>query len=486
MEQSITTLRSRRNGDAKINALPRNLLQRVFDMAGEGGCDHKTTMWLSWVCAFWRDISHATPFLWHRIDLTRTPLAIANVYIHHNSVIPLEIFADEQGRNPQPLVEKFCIDHRDRIRTLNISLEPFTSWFMSGNLEAQQLESLTLRSYEHGSSYCVPDLIESGTKLRHLCLGGILLPPEFPAYEQLQSLRISLGGILAPESLDILSILRRAPLLEYLEICIPEGSDVFGSATRMNTELIPMLKLRQILLKLPSTAILHILSNISTTPSLNLRLEDTHFSESDILPLDIRCLPCISNTQWLRIDRGSGRFSMEPTIGRGGFLTYSSANPHTLSLSALSHIVLYMENVQELHLIDAMDEASKLNARDLVTFLHQFQKVESLYLQSCTPDILKLFTIHARSPGSRLCPCVTMLSLANMSLDVDGVVALCSSMGDRLEALSINGCSFADTEEVYRDKIKDSTPVNIQLFDAQFKIVTPTGESLSVILYTTS
>ena len=177
---------------------------------------------------------------------------------------------------------------------------------------------------------------------------------------------------------------------------------------------------------------------------------------------------------------------MEPSIGCDGFLTYSFVDPRRLSLSALSHIVLYMENIQELHLIDVMDEASKLNARDLVIFLHQFQPVESLYLHSCTPDILKLFTIHARGPDSRLCPCVTMLSLANMSLDVDGVVALCSSMGGRLEALSINGCSFADTEEVYRDKIKDSTPVNIQLFDAQFKIVTPTGESLSVILYTTS
>lgn len=479
LQQSVVGLKSRRNNEAIINTLPKRNLEYIFDIAGEGGYDHQCITRISWACAVWRDICLTSSSLWRRIDLTRIPPPIASLFTERNKTIPFDLTVVDRG-SMNSVDETFCIDQEDFIRVLNMQLQIPTTLFASRKLDTKFLEVLSLRPAQDGSPRpddCrIADIFGTCPRLRHLSLDGILLPSMSNAYDQLQMLKIALPSVIA-DSFDILSILRRSPALQVLCLSVPDGSRMFGSVTRLRTELIPLLQLRQLTLELRSSNILHIMSSIITGPSLSLHLKATSFRESDILPLDVRCLPCIPITEKLRIDRLSQKIEMYQPSDPDGitsedkpFLTYSTKAPYSFSTTSLTHLLLGMHAMKELEFIDTVVDLNKHDAGNLITLLRLVPDIRVLRLCSCSGETFQLFAIYAQQPALRFCHALESLYLEDIPVDVELIITIFSSLGPRLKSILVSRCSFDRTEERVTSILESIKMADIQVVHSQFVV----------------
>jgi hypothetical protein len=363
---------------AAINTLPEEILKDIFNIAGGGGYDHRCITRISWTCAVWRDIclSTSSQSLWRRIDLTSIPLPIADLFITRNKTIPFDLTVINGGSHPA--YEAFCIAQKDFIRVLNMQLMIPTTSFSLRKLESQLLEVLSLHFLQGGTKppddHRIMDIFGTCPKLQHLTLDGIFLPSVSVAYDHLQTLNITLPSVV-PDSLDIISILTRSSSLKVLHLSVWSRYSIFRNVTRMKAELIPLLQLQHLTLELPAADILHILSAITTGPHVSLRLKNTSDWDSDLLPLDSRCLPCLSSTVKLCIDREGRKIEMyrsldpDSNMSEELFLVYTASTPNVFSISSLMYLTLNMHAVKELVFVDTTDQDQKLDAGLLITFL---------------------------------------------------------------------------------------------------------------------
>lgn len=148
-------------------------------------------------------------------------------------------------------------------------------------------------------------------------------------------------------SFDFLSILSRQPSLQVLHLSISDGKSIFKNVTRDEVdEMIPVVYLKELLLEIPSPDILHVLSSLMVGSSTRLSLKDTSTSPSiqEILPLDPRCLPCITSAKKFIIDRKGRKIEircpskspndgLDKTSNESPLLTYSTASSTLCSQS---------------------------------------------------------------------------------------------------------------------------------------------------------
>ncbi|KAK7676820.1 hypothetical protein QCA50_020226 [Cerrena zonata] len=503
-KETIANLNSLRNNEAPINSLPEKVIVHIFDLAGDSGYDHECITRISWICALWRKISLKTPSLWRCIDFSTGTISprIVQLYVERNPEMPRSVKILEydccscspRDDARRTAYERFLIKRIDSVRELELGCRIPNDLFTIAKPQPILLEALSIRcipSRPSSSSTsaaripedrCIKDIFDGCPNLRYLCLDGCLLPSASTIYNGLKILKISSPTIL-PDAFDIFSIMRRTPSLEFLSLSVSDGESIFRIKTAERVEeLIPVVHLKQLTLELPASDILHILSNITVSLSVRISLKDTSTSGTatmnSILPLDPRCLPCLSVSEKLSIDRQSGKIDIFRTLDTTGsgetlesepFLTYSITSFNAPTVTSLTHLTLNLPGIHELAILEVKNQSEKFKAGDLVTLLRLVPDIRRLRLHSCDSGICQLFATHAQHGRPRLCHVLEAVYLEDMALKERDVVAISTSLAPHGLSVSVLKCWFENAEEKVMKVLETVQGIDLQVSETQFE-----------------
>ena len=181
-QRSLRTLRSQRNTVAVVHMklAPTNeaqlspLLLSIFQLATEHGRDFGTLLSISHSCSFWRNVCLVNGDLYRYIDITTTPLPIADLFAKRSSKpFSLTLHQSHEGQlNP----ESFFADNASAVREMHLSLCTIPSWF--GGIPANELNGFiaSLSSSNSSTSRVIENLFSNITpRLQELSLTGFRL-----------------------------------------------------------------------------------------------------------------------------------------------------------------------------------------------------------------------------------------------------------------------------------------------------------------------
>ncbi|KAK7676383.1 hypothetical protein QCA50_020646 [Cerrena zonata] len=499
---AVANLKSRRNAEATINNLPEKVLVCIFDIVGNSGYNYRGITRLSWTCAMWRDICLRNPTLWRCIDLSLNAISprILDLFVERNRTIPRSVkIADpdslafpssSRDESRRKNYEAFIVREIDSIRDLALGWGIPNKWFVTTTvkLEPKLLEMLSIRCVhctptqesEYPEDRRINNFFDQCPNLRYLSLDGILLPSSSTIYNDLKTLKITSPTIL-PGTFDIISIIRRAPLLETLFLSISDGTSLFKIEEKVKLEEpVPVVNLKHLTLELPSADILYILSSLTVGSSTHISLKNTSTrSFTDILPLDPRCLPCLSGAEKVAIDRQSQKIEIyQSRIPTGvcttselegePLLSYSLGPSMRLTVASLVHLVLNLRNIKELTFIDITTLSTKLSAGDLVILLSLLPDIRCVRLHSCGPDVCQLIAAHAQHGRPRLCHVLEALYLESMVLKEKDVVLMCTSLAPHIQSVTVLKCSFGKQKRHAMSILKTIQGIDLQIVDSTF------------------
>ncbi|KAH9922564.1 hypothetical protein B0H21DRAFT_165303 [Amylocystis lapponica] len=285
------SLRALQNSLIPANRLPNELLVMIFRFVETGQYEPEWTryIYMRWfklmgVCRHWRAIALATPYLWAKIDITKS-MDFTRMCLERSQNAMLEIFMAEcipPERDHDlflalPGMSEVLARHSTRIRYLRlphltladgVHLFPWPIALMSG------LEILELKphSLEQGPLMLPSNL--AFPKLHSLSLSQRLFHPNHPVLNNLVELELdhSLEGF-ATSMDSLLGILERCPELVQLSLrsCgphLPDETTAYPEPAR----LVFLSKLRSLTLWSTPTSIPYFLAHLELPITTNVEL----------------------------------------------------------------------------------------------------------------------------------------------------------------------------------------------------------------------
>lgn len=285
MRRTLQNLMSLRNSFININALPNELLYKIFRTAGEGDMVTGTPLAIKQTCVRWRRVAEGTPVIWTELALpnvlARYPCSVDH-FVSLSKSAPLSL---ELSTHLLSVVK--CLRSEDvlnRIQHLDLHLSFGTldsthiSWTVTAVTPA--LQSLVLR-VDARDSECdvVPPMFQRSVNLRVLRLEGCRFPWAEHMYASgIQELSISSGtdsgyshaqpyAYLPGDDLGFLGVLRGFNSLQRLHL-----DRLYGLCKSMDDDRIALQDLRCLSLQLPASTAKHLLDMIVVPPQASLRL----------------------------------------------------------------------------------------------------------------------------------------------------------------------------------------------------------------------
>ncbi|KAF9006155.1 hypothetical protein BDQ17DRAFT_1324919 [Cyathus striatus] len=243
MEESIRTLKSRRNTHSPISRLPPELLAKVFVMCAEGYFNHSNPMlrvkgWIhiTHVSRYWRTVACNAPNLWAYI-IFHSP-NWSKEMLRRSKMAPLFIdahFSVVTRRMVESI--QLALKQMNRIKKLTVvaSVPTMEKVFAELPTSAPILQSLSLsgprQSAMHGDyAYDIPEdfLSEDTSSLRWLELSHCDIKWTSPILSGLTYMKIHYTSTVArPTTIQLLDALQKMPQLQTLDLvhCLPPMND---------------------------------------------------------------------------------------------------------------------------------------------------------------------------------------------------------------------------------------------------------------------
>jgi hypothetical protein len=226
LEESLLSLRHRRNALAPISSLPTEIIAAIFYLLREQP-DFNLALPVAHVCHRWREIALAHPLFWSHLDFTTiSPAGATEILaragmapLHLEAIVPIHLWNDDRSVS----FAKQLHTHLSHIYRLRIGAEMcHLNRILEGLISpAPTLEHLSLSAqyYAESSRVSVPDTLFDATtpKLSSLELYNCSISWKSPFLKSLKYLEtIKLSMITRPSLTDWLDALDEMPQLTSL------------------------------------------------------------------------------------------------------------------------------------------------------------------------------------------------------------------------------------------------------------------------------
>ena len=469
-QKALCTLRSQRNTAAAVHLLAPTLddqlsesphLLSIFQIAANHGRDFRTLLSISHTCSYWRKICLTNGDLYRCIDITTTPLSIAELFASRSS----HPFSLTFLQNPETQLnpESFFAGNASAAREIHLSLCTIPSWL--GAIPANELNKFVAalpHSYNY-TSRVIETLFGNITpKLQELSLTGFRLAWNAKAYHGLKKLSISLQYP-SPDDLasqgSILMILQNSPQLEELSVRHPP----FSQTTTPVQSPIILPSLSNVNLELTVVDVFYLLTAIHGPPHQKLKITippGSQFENLSVIPADPRCCQCVGALSRLEIDRRSGKEALR------GWTTLNSVDPSVeISFGSLPELLSTLSTIRTLDLasnievIHVIDGAVALTSDDLIQLLKLSSRVTTLQLESCSTSLLSsalaIQILYSRVP---FCAHFNTLIFRHLDVRQNDVLSFCQSLPGRLRKVDFIDCRFEslDVETQLLNDLRES------------------------------
>lgn len=123
----VQHLTVRRNAACAVNRLPLEILQNIFEFAGESGMDWKTNQAITGVCSFWRNAALNDPRMWCCIDSYLAGKSYATLAVERSCSAPLSLLSSQPNsrtrkRWPKQWIADLAEAQASRLRALDITI----------------------------------------------------------------------------------------------------------------------------------------------------------------------------------------------------------------------------------------------------------------------------------------------------------------------------------------------------------------------------
>ncbi|TDL15942.1 hypothetical protein BD410DRAFT_795873 [Rickenella mellea] len=272
--------------------LPPELLLLIFVRAvhaqfssGHDSKDRLTSISISHVCQYWRQLTLSCPGIWSCIDTSWRTLAIE--FVQRSRAAPLTVFLGLTRRPSVAVVAAMNVvlgkKQVKRIRELRVSADDmnYLNLDFCHRIRASHLQSLSLDNTPHTAAFISSRYpwILSGT-LKSLVVNNLYIPQD-PDPQMLRNLtRLKITGdarppALIPRVFDIVKMLQMCPELEEFEFV--NGSHVDDmTPPHMTADL---RCLRHIHLTMNSRACQVLLSRLTLRPTVNFDIDVSRHRE---------------------------------------------------------------------------------------------------------------------------------------------------------------------------------------------------------------
>lgn len=491
-KQARGQLGMQRNSLSTVNALPEHIMLRIFQFAAAfDDNDHKHAQdilfCISRTCAYWRHVSFKTQSLWAHLNVSFMTGPVAALHRTRSENLPLTVVlrrASTSHYRPEWRYGSylgqydsytcrlaFCGLVISMVKELDLALEEDKNgrlplWLTESRAPLLTMAKLVYHDPEGSAgdrtSWVLTDLL-MGEKpcLTSLTLQNLFVPwTSLAQMKALTTLHMHFTARDDDSALDsgLFSFLKSCTKLRNLSLTC---HDSLLELPELPSSPIQLRKLSSLRLRLTSSDVSFILQSIATpkrmkTLSIFGHLINKRPKKGDRiirLPMDPRCLPCLTEVRRLHVDLSSHCITASTSTSSAiGFsIRINVCGPGGNGEAGAETIIATMGLLQKyyvlpkLECLELTDSDSQLSTEDVILFLRHAPLLTDLVLNYCKTDILDQLAIQ--KSATEAFPNLKRIKLHHMTLVVPLLKRLCVS-------LFYSGYSLSITDPVPPAKAK--------------------------------
>jgi hypothetical protein len=401
---ALSTVRTRLNELTAIATLPAEILELIFAICISwlyGPQRPKSPLAWAQVCRRWRSISLNSAHLWNCIDLGDSRLA--NELLIRSKTTPISIIS----ASPRKLCTDNLRSHAGRLRAIDVFLFPdnMVNLFTNIGFNLPNVTELSLKIPPVSTTLVLDVQIPRVKKLVLDCVAVT-----WDAYYSLTCLSLrGLGAEYSPSVDQLASIFASSPNLEFLRL----ESVIPTPRPNIYSRIIPLPRLRELVILAKAGIILNLLSSIAFPPTTRVQLACSSFDDvHSLLPRDRNWN--VADVGTIRVDQRAVTFlrpGATSWIDDQSNLLFSITSVRSLSKSLLAgvHIIANLSIITTLEF--GMEVLAHILSDVLFSFLGQAVNLQRLHvLHNDLGDLLHILTPTRITPV--FCPRLEYISFS--------------------------------------------------------------------------